>query len=201
MFFYTLFFIALYMAIRGYISFFFTQTPAILAWGYILSHVFLALAAGYLARFSVTSFFSARAADKVFYIVLFLFAVDIAINILVPNDPLFNRELNIIEWGTNKYVGILHTVLLWLVFLSAGVLFAYKAVQNRKDREIRTRSVLIASGILLGIVIVIPRNIFHDPAFLVVSDIGYALSFGVTLLGVSYHFRKKNGQDENHLQL
>jgi hypothetical protein len=192
LFFYFMLFSAIYMAIRGFISFFFANSPAILSWGYVLSHVFLVLAAAYLIRFAVANLSDTKKADKVFYIILLLFISDIILNIVFPNSPSFNKELNIIEWGTNDFVGIYHTALLWLVFLSAGILFIYKAVYNWHDREIRIRSLLIATGIILGIIIVIPRNVFHAPLFIVISDIGYVLSFGITLLGVSYHFPEKD---------
>lgn len=191
MFFYSLLLMTGYMTLRAAVSLFFAQDPSVLALGYILSHVFLGFAASYLLRFAVASFSGFSLASKFFYLSLLLFASDIALNVFLPNAPVFHRDLNIIEWGTNKYVGIYHTILLWLVFLSAGFIFVSKASQNRKDYEIRTRSLTIAAGIFLAIVVVIPRNIFHTPLFITISDIGYAFSFGIVLLGLGHRFQEK----------
>jgi hypothetical protein len=187
----TLFF-TLYMAVRAIFSIFFVGLPNVLTWGYIVSHIFLGLASASLARFAVASFFNMKLANKIFAGLLALFSSDIILNIILPNNPSLNTSLNIIEWGTNKYVGIYHTALLWLVFLSAAILFIYKAIQNRRDREVKLRSLIIASGLLLNIIVVIPRNIFDTPIFILISDIGYALTFGLIFLGVSGRFSKKS---------
>lgn len=174
-----------YMGVRALVSTFFTGEPLILTSIYILSHVFLGMAAAFLAKFAVLSFFNLRRADKIFIIACLFFATDVIFNIFFPNQPRFNAGLNIIEWGTQKYVGIYHTLLLWAVFLSVAGLFIYKAVKNWQDREIRLRSLTISSGVILSIIVVIPRNIFHSPVFIMISDIGYVFAFGLILWAIA----------------
>lgn len=181
----TLLFMTLYMGIRAIASFFFVDSSVLLASMYILSHVFLGIAMAYLIKFSLISFFNLSLAKLVFFIVLFLFTLDVIFNIILPNHPSFNHKMNIIEWGTNKYVGLYHSLLVWAVCLTAITVFTFKAYKNWQDAEIRSRSLIIAVGLLLSILVVIPRNIFPAPLFIVVSDIGYVLTFAIVLWAIS----------------
>jgi hypothetical protein len=191
-FFYALVGMSFYMGVRAIVSLFFLDFPSIMVGGYILSHVFLGAGASFLGSFSAASIFSQQFAKKIFALILTLFASDVILNILNPNRPPYlNPELSIIEWGTNKSVGIYHTALLWLVFLTVGALFVYKAVKNWKDREVRTRSLIISLGVLVSIIVVIPRNIFHEPAFVLISDVGFISSFALVLWGISRQIADK----------
>jgi hypothetical protein len=182
-------FLAFYLGIRAFASIFFMNRPDVLSWLYIFSHIFLGIATAYLAKFAMLNFFDLQKSKKAFLAVAMLFFTDIALNIYLPNSPHFNSELNIIEWGTNKYVGIYHTLLLWVVFLAAASLFIYKGIKNWSDLEVRWRSLVIGTAMIFSIIVVIPRNIFHEPAFILISDIGYTLTFGLALLALGYHPR------------
>jgi hypothetical protein len=186
-----LLFFTLYVGIRAIASIFFTDAAEILAFVYISSHIFLGLASAYLAKFATLSFFDLSKGNKIFATVCLFFLSDIILNILLPNQPHFNQQLNIIEWGTDKYVGIYHTVLLWLVFLAVALLFAYKGIKNWQDKELRVRSLVITAILVFSILVVVPRNIFHAPIFNLISDIGYTFSFGSILFAINYHPKKK----------
>lgn len=184
-FFEALLFFSLYLGVRGIVSFLFVDFPVILTLVYILSHVFLGIAVAHMAKFGMLVF-KPSLANSAFFVVLGLYASDVILNIFLPNQPYFNPDLNIIEWGSHKYVGIYHTLLLWLVFLWVFTLFVYKAFQNWQDFIIRTRCLLIAGGILVGIFVSIPRNIFKAPIFLLISDISLSLAFAIVLWGISF---------------
>ncbi len=188
--------LSFYVGVRALASFWFADTPYALTVLYILSHVFLGIAAAFIAKFASVSFFDLSLANLVFRVVLVLFVPDIILNILLPNQPHFNSALNIIEWGSNKYVGIYHSLLLWSIFLAAAILFAYKARQNWSDRTIRNRSLLIAAGLLLCILVVIPRNVFRTPLFILISDVGYSLSFGIILWAISFPHQKEKENEK-----
>lgn len=191
-FFKSLLFFTFYVAIRAIASIFFVGSTGVLSSLYITSHIFLGLAAAYLAKFATLSFFNLRQGNKIFALVSLSFFSDVAFNIFRPNSPSFNPHLNIIEWGTDKYVGIWHTVLLLLVFLAVAILFTYKGIKNWPDKEIRLRSLMIAAVLTFSILVVIPRNIFHEPVFILISDIGYVLTFGLILFAINYHPKKSN---------
>ena len=180
-----------YMGIRAIASFLFVDFPDILNIIYILSHVYLGIAIAYLAKFAVLNFFNLSSANYTFRVVLALFVSDVILNIFLPNQPHFNPQVNIIEWGTNKYLGIYHTLLLWTVCLGVAVLFIYTALKNWQDRIIRSRSLIMASGVLMSIFVVIPRNVFRDPLFILISDVGYILTFGIILFAINYPKEQK----------
>jgi hypothetical protein len=166
-----------YVFSRAIVSIFFVDNDIVLTSAYILSHVFLGLASAFLAKFALLSVADSEKANKVFSATIFLFFTDILLNIFFPNKPEFDAALNIIKWGTQKYVGIYHTVLLLLVFLSVAVLFISKALSKNCHREVKIRSWIISAGLIFSILFVIPRNIFSSPILTMISDLGYTLTF------------------------
>ncbi len=190
LFFKALVFISLYLGVRGVVSFFFVDSPPILSSVYLLSHIFLGIASSYLAKLAVLTA-KPKFADLGFYAALGLFASDVTFNIIFPNQPYFNAQLNIIEWGTNKYVGIYHTLLCLLVFFGVFAVFTAQAIKNWQDKFIRTRCLLIAGGVLTAVLVTVPRNIFKAPVFLLISDISFSLSLGIVLWGISFGREEK----------
>jgi len=184
--FYAMLFVSLYFSVRAIASFLFFNSASALTVAYILSHVFVAFACAYFVKFTVVILFGTPSVKLLFYLTLFLFAIYIIFNIIYLNNPHFNHELNVIEWGTNKYVGIFYAILGWLVFLSLAASLIYKAVQNWTNNIVRIRCLLMAGSALLTIFVLIPRNISPAPFLILVSDIGFALSLGLIFLSMNY---------------
>jgi len=189
-FFKSIVFFSLYFWVRALASFLFSHSPCVLTGAYILSHVFLGIGVAYTAKFGFTSLNNSRA-NSIFLVFLILYASDVILNIFLPNHPRFNQELNIIEWGTNKYVGIYHTLLNWSGFLFVCLIFFYQAIKNWDNKLVRTKSLLIAGGLLSSIFLSIPRNIFRTPTFQLIADLGLVLSLGIILLGTTVDQKEK----------
>lgn len=179
-------FLTPYMGIRAFASLFFFAHPTVLTIDYIVSHVFLGIAASYVAKLGLTPVVSAKTANAIFLLFLILFAFDVALTMLLPNNPSFDKNLNIIDWGTNNTVGILHTLLLWGTFLLSAAIFLFKTIQCCSVPLLRARFLLMSMSLILAILIVIPRNIFHTPGFIFVSDVGFVVSFFFALWGISW---------------
>lgn len=184
-FFKALFCACFYMGVRAIASFLFVNSPDILAFVYLLSHVFLGIAIAYIAKFAIVGFFELSAANSAFIAVLILAAFDVILNIFFPNQPHLNPALKFIDWGTHKYVGIYHTLLLFLVFLGVLILFAYKAYQNWQNHIVRTRCLLISFAVLIMFLTGIPRNVFRAPLYLLISDIGLVVALGIFLWAIT----------------
>ncbi|MDP2736058.1 MAG: hypothetical protein Q8P12_07730 [bacterium] len=189
-FFQVILYLFLYVLLRAGASVLFVNDPSVLAAAYVFSHVFLGLAASYIVKFSMISFFKEETARRFFYLTLLLFSLDIGLNLLYPNSPEFHAETGIIDWGTHHFVAIFHTALLWGSFLTAAALFLYKGIRYSNDPTLRFRSLLIASSLFAAILIVIPRNIVESPAMIFVSDIGFILAFSLVFFGVSFKPRE-----------
>ena len=179
-------FLTLYMGIRAFVSFLFPASPSILSGAYIMSHVFLGIGAAYVAKLGLTPVARPIIAQSVFLLFVILFALDVGLTLLLPNSPSFDSAHNIIDWGTNEVVGIFHTMLLWSTFLLSAGIFLFKTVQCWRDPLLRYRFLLISLSLVFAILIVIPRNIFHTPGFIFVSDVGFAVSFFLALWGISW---------------
>ncbi|MFH1584707.1 MAG: hypothetical protein ABIB12_01080 [Patescibacteria group bacterium] len=185
-FFKALVFMTFYMGVRGFVSFFFVHEETVLAFAYLLSHIFLGIAVAYIVKFSVSNFFQRHTAQRFFYLTLFLFGLDVLLNVFFPNTPEFHAQSGIVDWGTHTYVAIFHTGLLWGGFLLAASLFLSKVAQYWSDTTLRYRSLLIALGLISAIVVVIPRNLVESPLMIVISDIGFIISLALILFGVSF---------------
>jgi hypothetical protein len=191
-FFQTLLFFFFYTASRALVSLFFSTSAEILTIVYIVSHIFLGLASAFLAKFAALNFFDENRARKTFFSVALLFASDVILNIFLPNSPEFNFQLNIIKWGTNKYVGIYHTFLLWLVLFGVAAFFFYRAYKKPYDKEVRLRSLIIAAGLIFSIIIVVPINIFPSAIFVLISNIGYIFTFALILWAITLPVKNSN---------
>lgn len=182
-----------YLGVRAIASLFFSDSASLLTSVYILSHVFYGITASYMIKLAVLAINPPRA-QLAFIITLLLYASDILLNIFLPNKPYLNPEMNVIEWGTNKYVGIFHTLLCCLTYILVFTIFISRAIKNWQDYLVRTRCLIIAGATIFGIIITIPRNVFDSPILMLVSDIGLSLNFAIILWGISFGRKKRKAK-------
>lgn len=183
-FFGVLLFLFLYVSVRAVASLLFAHDVSVLAQAYVFSHLFLGIATAYMVRFSIISFFREETARRLFFLTLFLFALDIVLNLFYPNSPVLHEDTGIIHWGTQLPVAIVHTGLLWGAFLLTASLFLVKGLQY-KESLLRKRSLLIAASLFAAILIVIPRNIVESPIMIFISDVGFIIAFLLVFLSIS----------------
>jgi hypothetical protein len=185
LFFFTILFVNFYIGSWFLASVFFTNSPEALTATYIISHVFMGIGVAYLARFIFLSRSKISNPKKFFYIVLVMFTSDVIANIFLPNQPIFNKDMGVIDWGVNKYVGIYHSFILFSVLLTATALFADKAIKNWEQKEVRTRSAFVVLAIVAGIAFTAFRHVIKGPFSSVVADVGFIITFILAIIGFS----------------
>jgi len=180
-----------YTETRAIASIFFVNNPGILALAYLISRIFSGIGTCYILKIALISFFSYSTTKKGFYTALVLYCIDIILNALLPNKPVFDAKLNVINWGTNNIVAISHSVLPLLIFGIATAIFAYKAIRFWSDKLVRYRCIFMSSGMLWATLILAPRNMIKSPVFLIITNVGFIVPFILLFLGTTFKTGKQ----------
>ncbi|MFH1236182.1 MAG: hypothetical protein V1685_04570 [Parcubacteria group bacterium] len=152
--------------------------------GFLVAHVFLFLAAGYLVRVT-TFFFRANWELPAFWLFLTLAVGAMIVGVMNFQEPYYNTTTGITDWNIDPMFGTLTTVIFLIVLVPSSLFFFYQGIKTR-NTVIRTRSILIALGIaLLLVALAIYYNSGTSTLFFI-SDLFSLSAFLSTFIGVYY---------------
>lgn len=155
-----------------------------IAVGFVLAQACLYLAVAFFAQ--VTTFFiDVRWVKRVFLVILAVSLVAIVLNVVYVGRPQYDTTTGITNWDVHPVVGVASAIIFSVVLVPSVILFFRQGVKSR-DRTVRTRSLLIAGGLLLLVITAYTYYTATTPLASLVSDLFSFLSFLVIFLGVIY---------------
>lgn len=152
--------------------------------GFILAQAGLYIALAYFAK--ITAFFiNQKLVQRVFWLVLTLAAVNVALSFIYFTYPQYNTSTGITTWDFHPAVGITSVIIIAGVLVPTIILYFRRGLKSN-DRIVKVRALLIAAGLALLVITAVTYYTATKPITALASDLFSLLSFLVIFLGVVY---------------
>ncbi|MFA6553762.1 MAG: hypothetical protein WCT27_05020 [Patescibacteria group bacterium] len=160
------------------------ENSFVLGIGFVLAQAFLYGSVAYFAKVSV--FFLRRQwVRPVFFAVVAVSIIAIALNIIFFNHPTYNPVNSMTDWDIHPVVSILSTLIFTGVLFPSAVFFYWQGHRS-KDPVVHNRSIGLSIGLALLIVTAYTYYTAETPIIVYISDILSLMSYLVIFLFVIY---------------
>lgn len=179
------FFGFMYFLTRAVSSTFFVDNASILALSYPTSHIFLYLSYAFMLE---TAIYLDRPKQrtKIFWTTLVVATAILIINFLKLNEPSFDPSSNVIHWGTDGLVKILHIAFSLAAMAAIGYIFVRRAF---RQRPYSLKMLVIGLGFLTSLSAVF-KNMFKGEAALFIFESIMAIGAVIIAIGLSIKDKK-----------
>lgn len=150
---------------------------SVITWAYIIGHMFLYLSLAFTVMVPLELTFPGKKIKNIYFSFIVLFGLFITyINIIRPNNPIYERETGITLFNADPLVGKLIPVIVLLSWGVAALIFLYNGIKSRNNRLAMVRSSVTS----LGFIFLIVGGPMHDLAS---TSLQFLMADILTLLG------------------
>ncbi|MDP2736976.1 MAG: hypothetical protein Q8O59_04340 [bacterium] len=125
----------------------------VITWAYIIGHMFLYLSLAFTVMVPLELAFPGKKIKNIYFSLIALFGLFITyINIIKPNNPIYESKTGITLLNADPLVGKLIPVIVLLSWGVSALIFLYNGIKSRHNRLAIVRSSVISLGFILLIV-------------------------------------------------
>ncbi len=180
------FFGFLYFFTRLFAISFFLNDAGILSLSYLVSHLFLYLSFSFMLETAFSLSFLKKYSKRALYVSIAIGSLILFFNYLNPNIPYFDHQYNIIRWGTNHLVSILHIIYGMMAISAISYIFIHQAI---KSKPFSLKLFLVGAGfafLLLNIL----KNFAKSGAALFFFEL--VMIIGISIIAIGLTIKEKN---------
>lgn len=166
--------------------------PIMMAWGYVISHIFFYIAVTYIARLSFSMIPKLASKDRYLMYLGLVVCVGVTVVSIVTMPfgvmPSYNEAAHLIELNAAPVVGISIAVYAAATMLPTTILMIVNGVRNPNAR---TRSFLLGGGLFVLMVAGPLHDTARTASLYATADLVSAFSLLLVAAGVIYRFNER----------